>query len=260
MKTTKRFLTILFSFFSATLCVAQNEITIGTRDTLYSEILKEKREFWVSVPSSYNKTVLETEYPVVYVLDGPSHFLSLVGMIERFSNNIGNEVCPPMIVVGLVNTDRDRDFIPTFENDNFSKFLKNELIPYIDKHYPSRPYRTLIGHSLGGLRVAHTAIYSNELFNSYIAIDPSLGHDKNKWFNSAMPDIEKLQLKKNRLFIGMGQTMPFNMVKDTASIKKDLSDHSNHMRAIMKFSEIVARKNTNFKWIYYPEETHQSLT
>lgn len=242
---------------------AQNAITIGTRDSLFSKVLNEKREFWVSVPTTYRPGLSQQKFPVAVVLDGPDHFFSVVGMLDRFSTNTGNEQCPPMIVVGLVNTDRIRDFHPTLENDSFGRFLEEELLPYIDAHYPTEPYRTFIGHSIGGLRVIHTAIYQPHLFDSYIAIDPSLGHFRNQWYEEARNDIEKFDLGNNRMYIGMGQTMPAHLPRDTASIRKDTTDHSNHMRRIMEFCETMSGKSdleNRFDWKYHPDESHQSLT
>jgi tetratricopeptide (TPR) repeat protein len=48
------------------------------------------------------------------------------------------------------------------------------LIPEIEKSYRVRPYRVLAGHSLGGLFTIHTLISRPELFNSYVAVSPSL--------------------------------------------------------------------------------------
>lgn len=74
------FMLLVFNLF------AQNEIVIGEKDTLFSKVLNEKREIWVSVPSDYRDNIPDTEFPVVLVLDGPDHFFSLGGMIDRFSN------------------------------------------------------------------------------------------------------------------------------------------------------------------------------
>lgn len=258
------FLTLFLKSYESQAQSLDPTITIGKRDSLFSTALNEKREFWVSVPSSFRPGISTKKFPVVILLDGEDHFFSTVGMVDRFSTNIGNEQCPPMIIVGLMNTDRIRDFYPTFEKDSFALFLKDELLPYIDKNYPTEPYRVLIGHSIAGLRVVHTAVYNSNLFNSYLAIDPSLGHDKNKWYERARKDIEKFDLGKNRMYIGMGQTMPYKMPQDTASIKKDTTGYSNHMRRIMEFSETMMKKNTandnQFVWKFHPDESHQSLT
>jgi len=243
---------------------SNNNIIIGKRDTIFSNVYKEKRVVWVSVPSDFNKYFPPRNYPVVYLLDGPEHFFSTVGMIDRFSTNFGSEVCPQMIVVGIESNDRYTDFFPNFDNDKFATFLRDELIPYIKNRYPTNPYKVLIGHSLGGLRVIHTALYSTNLFNSYIAIDPSLGAEKNKWYSIAAKDINQFRLINNRLFVAMAQTMPMSKTQKIDEIRKDTSSDSNHMRMIMDFSEKMVIKNeenkSSFKWKFYPDETHSGVT
>ena len=92
-----------------------------------------------------------------------------------------------MIVVGITNTDRTRDLTPTKATgpnaaqfptaggaDNFLKFIETEVIPEIEKRYRVQPYRVLAGHSFGGLFAVHALITRPELFNSYVAVSPSL--------------------------------------------------------------------------------------
>jgi predicted alpha/beta superfamily hydrolase len=135
-------------------------ISIGVVDSFKSALLNEKRELLISVPKSFaaNKTL---RYPVVYLLDGDTYFQSCTATIDHLSAANGNAVIPEMIVVGLPNIDRVRDLTTsvTIQNpgsggaEKFTSFLEKELIPYIEKHYPTAPFRMLVGHSLGGLFV-----------------------------------------------------------------------------------------------------------
>jgi uncharacterized protein len=268
----KRILIVLFTIivlvtiFVFVIHFSQNEkedkkdIVIGKKDFLFSKILDEEREIWVSVPSDFREDLKGQHFPIVIVLDGPVHFYSVVGMIDHFSWY--NDACPPMIVVGLKNTDRNRDFIPKINDDLFSLFLKNELIPYIDRTYPTRPFRVLIGHSLAGLRVVKTAIYDRG-FNAFITIDPSLTDIENDWYNKARNDIENFQFKDERFYLGMAHYIPFTASKNIEIIKKDTSADSEHMRRIIEFSEKMTSKNSlesnSFRWKYYPNENHQSV-
>ena len=239
-------------------------ITIGTVDKFYSKLFSETREIWVSVPSDFHPELKGEKFPIALVLDGPDHFYSLVGMLDRFSRNPGNEACPPMIVVGLVNTDRERDFYPDLSNDLFSQFMTTELLPYIDTNFPTQPFRILIGHSLGGLRTIHTSMFNEDLFKGFIAIDSSLGQTQNAWYNGVRAGIKDFYPEKSSIYVAMAQTMPGKMVHDTALIKRDTTRYSNHMRRIMEFSESLNKKNnktrSKFYWEYFPDETHQSVT
>ncbi|HEX5835740.1 MAG TPA: alpha/beta hydrolase-fold protein, partial [Pyrinomonadaceae bacterium] len=87
-------------------------------------------------------------------------------------------------------TDRTRDLTPaksTDKNpagelrfptaggaDNFLKFFETELIPEIEKEFRVQPYRIFAGHSFGGLFAIHALITRPTLFNSYVAVSPSL--------------------------------------------------------------------------------------
>lgn len=55
-----------------------NKIVIGTIDSIYSTVLHEERKIWVYVPSSNNLNARHN-YPVVYLLDGDTHFYSVIG-------------------------------------------------------------------------------------------------------------------------------------------------------------------------------------
>ncbi len=158
-------------------------IEIGSTHRIHSSILDEDRNYWVSLPESYgNPESSYKEYPLLIVLDGSSFFHPISGM-ANYMGRIGK--IPEMIVVGIQNVSRTRDFTPdkivtARENDfgggdNFLAFLEEELIPKLDQEYQTSPYRILFGHSLGGLLATHAYMKENTIFNSFLAIDPSFG-------------------------------------------------------------------------------------
>lgn len=93
---------------------------------------------------------------------------------------------PKMIVVAVISTNRFRDFSqPTSDiadpnsSDTgsaarFSAFLKNELMPYMNKNYRTETYNIFIGHLLSGLFIIYTLLSEPQLFDAYIAISPAL--------------------------------------------------------------------------------------
>jgi predicted alpha/beta superfamily hydrolase len=119
--------------------------------------------------------------------DGDAHMGHTASTIEFLTRN-GR--MPELIVVGVTNTDRTRDLTPAKSTtkdaagtiqlptaggaDNFLKFFETELIPEIEKQYRVQPYRIFAGHSFGGLFAIHALITKPALFNSYIAVSPSL--------------------------------------------------------------------------------------
>ncbi|WP_271770200.1 alpha/beta hydrolase [Aquimarina algiphila] len=247
----------------------QEPIVFGVKDSIYSKVLKEQREIWIHVPQNEGNILFEKSiYPVVYLLDGDAHFYSVTGMIKQLSSVNGNRICPEMIVVGIPNTDRNRDLSPTrMENrrnsgggEAFTSFLKDELMPYIESKYPTKPYRTLIGHSLGGLMVINTLINHQELFNNYIAIDPSLWWDDQKILKQSIKALENKKFDKKSLYVSIANTMKKGM--DTIRIMKDTSRSAEHIRSIFKFKNNAlsnSKNKLNFKWKYYEKETHGSV-
>lgn len=158
-----------------------NKIIIGETVKIHSDILNEKRNILIYLPDNYTSS--QMKYPVIYLLDGNYFFLPTSGIVE-FLSKINK--APKMIVAAIVNTNRFRDFSPPKSNlavpnssDNgratrFLAFLKNELMPYMNKNYHTETYNIFIGHSLGGLFVIHTLLNEPKLFDAYIAISPAL--------------------------------------------------------------------------------------
>lgn len=163
------------------------QIVIGTKHILHSNILNEDREYWVSLPESYSKEESSyKKYPLLIVLDGNIHFKAVSGMVNYMSSDLYRSwKIPEMIVVGIQNVDRRRDYTPdkivTVRDNNsgggesFLSFLKDELIPELDQKHRTDPYRILFGHSLGGLLATHAYMKEETLFNASIAVDPSFG-------------------------------------------------------------------------------------
>ena len=253
--------------------VEKGTIVIGKTDSIQSKILGEQRKIWVHVPNGVNE-----KYPVVYVLDGNGHFSSVVGMIQQLSTINGNTMCPKMIIVGIPNTDRTRDLTPThidadppFMDSTFSKtsgggenfiaFLEKELMPHVDTKYPTAPYKMLIGHSFGGLAVMQTFVHHNDLFNSYICIDPSTWWDKEKLLKQTQKVLLEKKFEGKSFYLGIANTLDEGM--DLKKVQKDTSQETKHIRSILKLQaafEVNKQNGLKYRGKYYPDDTHGSVT
>lgn len=180
--------------------IAQNS-AYSNEHELYSDILNEQRAYQVHVPSSYKSAEFsQKDYPVAYVLDGEIQFLPFVGVVNSMSSGgNGNFRVPELIIVGITNVDRFRDFTPTKDltavegsefftsggGTAFLEFLEKELIPDVESKYRIAGHRLLVGHSLGGLLAVQGLIEKPELFQSYSIVDPSLWWDGGVLLNKA---------------------------------------------------------------------------
>jgi predicted alpha/beta superfamily hydrolase len=267
---------LLLSFVSARSQYSSNEIAIGKADTIYSRILGEKRNIWISLPPGYYSGE-SVKYPVVYLLDGDNHFASVVSMIRQLSEGY-TSFLPKMIVVAILNTDRLRDLTPshisrkaddgteidsyksTGGGDKFLSFINQELIPHIDSAFPTSPYKMFIGHSLGGLMVIDALLNHSEMFNAYVAIDPSLWYDDTKLLKQSADLLQKKNFPNKSLYVAIANTMKPSM--DTMSVRKDNSENTSHIRAILDFTTILKAAKTNgLKWEYkyYADDDHGSV-
>ena len=269
-------------FFSALLITSysqtDNKVTIGTIDSIQSKILGEQRKIWVYVPNSGPADIYSKQrYPVIYLLDGDAHFYSVVGMIQQLSQVNGNTICPEMIVVGIPNTDRTRDLTPThvdadppFMDSAFSKtsgggeqfisFIEKELMPHIDSIYPTQAYKMFIGHSFGGLIVMNTVVNHTKLFNSYIAIDPSMWWDKMNYLKATKKTLAAKNFAGTTLYLGIANTMDEGM--DISKVQNDTSSGTRHIRSILDLDKTIKNQKQNglrYESKYYSNDDHGSV-
>jgi predicted alpha/beta superfamily hydrolase len=230
---------------------AQNTITT---DTINSKILNEQRIIQVFLPSEFDP---KEKYDVLYVLDGDDFGVNanqILSMTKDF------EYTPSVILVSIWNrqidrnytSSRNRDFLPVAAEgytyaggaDKFLSFFRSELIPFIDHKYPSSHKNLLFGHSYGGLFTLYTLFTQPDLFQSYIASDPSL------WWNDGY--VDKLALKNINKISNLGRTLYFGA--RTGALFHVLGSYS--MDSILK-----ARVPPGLVWksTVYDNERHQSV-
>ncbi|MBC3539249.1 alpha/beta hydrolase-fold protein [Rufibacter sediminis] len=248
-----------------------NPITIGTKQTFHSAILKENRTLWVYVPKSFTAGS-KLRYPVMYLLDGEAFFTSMVGTVDYLSA-LGK--MPEMIIVGIESTDRVRDLTPTHSpfwasgepaNDlktsgggpNFMAFLEKEVMPYIETRYQTETYRMLVGHSLGGLTALHALVNQPALFTSYVAIDPSVWWDNQLILKQAQKALPQKGSAGKSLFFATANTM--NKGMDTVRVVQDNTQGNHNVRNSLLFRETLRKsKNLAWAWKFYPEDNHGSV-
>ncbi|MGZ3925218.1 MAG: alpha/beta hydrolase-fold protein [Flavisolibacter sp.] len=268
---------VFVAFFNCSKGQANTSLYIGTVDSIQSIILNEKRKICVYVPGKFSdEDLAKQRYPVVYLFDGEAHFTSVTGMIQQLSEVNNNMICPKMIIVGILNIDRTKDLTPTHAaaeppyffgsseksggGERFISFLEKELMPYVDAHYPTAPYRMLIGHSFGGLMVMQTLVHHTNLFNAYICIDPSMWWDNQLLLKEGVKTLSKRRFRGTTVFLGIANTMEENMTID--KVVKDTSQSTRHIRSIVTLKNYLEKCRQNglrFRWKYYDNDSHASV-
>jgi predicted alpha/beta superfamily hydrolase len=230
-------------------------LTVGRTVKLQSRTLKQPRFLRISKPNGYEE---ESEhYPVLYVLDGESNFQFTAAMVRFLADN---DRIPAMIVVGVDSGSvarRTHDLTPLTKNeaenrfsprnggaDQFLAFMSGELLPFVERNYRTRPYRILVGHSFGGLFALHALASKPNLFNAYIAIDPTAG-----WNNGEeISRLKRLLTESKDLQTDLFITASNDLGKATPDVQQ--------------LAEVLqANKPTDLRWKFewMKDETHGTI-
>jgi predicted alpha/beta superfamily hydrolase len=212
------------------------------RFSIKSTVLGEDRVILVRTPVGYETN--KVSYPVLYMTDGDGHMGHTASTIEFLTQN-GR--ISDLIVVGVTNTDRTRDLTPAKSTDkdaggnlrwptsggadNFLKFFETELIPEIEKEYRVQAYRIFAGHSLGGLFAIHAMIAKPGLFNSYVAVSPSL-----QWANDE-------ELKRAETFLTNQKEMRVTLFVSIGNEPGAIGEDFDKFKALLEKSKIKG-----FEW------------
>ncbi|MFS2185601.1 alpha/beta hydrolase-fold protein [Mucilaginibacter sp. Mucisp84] len=227
MKTCSR----IFQVLGLLLCLsfetqAQNDPLPVRNDTainISSRIMPENRTVWIHLPADYYTT--DNTYPVLYLLDGDSHFDYGARMADFLAGHDRNRI-PEMIVVGIVNVDRQRDFSPDAGRSRFSRYLEEEVVAYVDAHYRVQPYRILAAHSLAGLVALSTKETKPALFSATIltspVTNPELLQHIGACFSGSHPH-------NGQMFVGIGN-------ENTAAVDALLKELKQHAPAWFKYA------------------------
>lgn len=202
------------AFAAAPASPADHPIVIGQSYAVPSAILGETRRLNVWLPPSYGQG--EARYPVVYLLDGGEEedFHHITGL-ARISGEYG--VTREFIVVGIESgASRRYDMtFPSAQPDDlkaiprnggaapFRRFVAEEARAWLEGRYRTSGERVIMGESLAGLFVVETLLKQPELFDDYIAIDPSLWWDKGSLAHDQTLPALKLHASPRRVFMAV---------------------------------------------------------
>ena len=172
---------------------AATPLVIGESFNIDSQALQEKRHINVYMARAWD-TAPDAPLPVLYMPDGgvAEDFLHVAGLLQV---SVANGTMRPFMLVGMQNTQRRRDLTgPTDSAEDrkiapvvggasaYRAFIRDELMPEIARRYRTTGETAIVGESLAGLFVVETYLLEPQLFDHYLAFDPSLW-----WNRGALP-------------------------------------------------------------------------
>jgi enterochelin esterase-like enzyme len=174
------------------------------KDELNSSFLGAIRPLRIYLPPGYDELL---SYPVIYCQDG-EQFFNFGRIATTITRCILDEGLEPAIVVGIDvdNATRTSEYAPEgSRHESYCRFFSEELIPYIESHYPARNDRTeriLAGDSLGGTVSLHLALDYPSLFCRVISLSGAF-FGKTRDRIGAEPELSWLELY---MLIGLDET------------------------------------------------------
>lgn len=183
--------------------------------SIHSAVLDEQRRINVYTPPRYD-ACRAGRYPVLYMPDGGiaedfPHVMSTVHDLIR------SGAIRPVLLVGIENTVRRRDMTgPTQTpadleiarqpggSERFRQFFGKELVPTIHDRYRVSDESAIVGESLAGLFIVETLFAAPELFDTYIALDPSLWWNSERLIREASRRLQELDGRPARLLLAAG--------------------------------------------------------
>jgi len=232
---------------------AATPLVIGETFTVESKALGETRRINVYRPQPWGLDP-KAPLPVLYMPDGGigEDFLHVAGLVQVLS---GNGSMRPFLLIGIENTERRRDMTGPSKDPQDQKiapriggsaayraFLRDELMPQVRKRYPITDERALIGESLAGLFVVETLLQEPTLFNSYIALDPSLWWNRGAMLAGAARQLPAVTRTRPRVFLA-------------SSGQPELAASAAQLATLLEQSSPSAL----VKYLPLPEETHATI-
>lgn len=165
----------------------------------HSELLGASRDVLVYLPPGYDEDEA-SRFPVLYMHDGQNLFDAATAFAgqpwnvdETAETLIRDGEIEPLMIVGVYNTGEQRieEYTPAPDRKHakggkgklYTRFLLEELKPFIDSSYrthPGREHTGIAGSSLGGLITLYAGLHHPETFSKLGVMSPSV------WWNRRM--------------------------------------------------------------------------
>ncbi|MEK4509888.1 alpha/beta hydrolase [Paenibacillus sp. FSL K6-2524] len=189
-------------------------------------------------------------YPVFYVLDGCSYFQIARDVVHLQSRNAPRTHVDKAIVIGIGHQESDTtkrrfydftapadDYIypPRLQDSelgphggavDFLAFIEQELMPYVQQHYPIHSSKqSLYGHSLGGYFSLWVKFTRPELFQTYLAVSPSVWWNNHELIRYAEQFAANMMPSEhNNIMITVGEDEGF-MIEDADKLREILQKY-----------------------------------
>ncbi len=230
-----------------------------------SRVLANCRDVLVYLPPGYADDAAR-DYPVLYLQDGQNLFDGATSFIpgqewrvdETAQWLIETAEIAPLIIVGIYNTGELRadEYTPTHDGrhrvggkaDLYGRFLIEELKPFVDANYRTRPQRAqtgLGGSSLGGLVSMHLGLTRPDVFGRLAVMSPSVW-----WGGGAiLREVDALWVKpETRVWLDTGTAEGGQTVENARCLRDALVGRGWRLDADLRYHEAAGAQHNESAW------------
>lgn len=158
-----------------------------------SRELNDDRILKIYVPPGYADDESKL-YPLTIVLDAEYLFDVYVGNSILFS---AKEKAPEQIIVGINQNQfnerikdcaySEENSLPTKDSEAFYRFIRSELLNYLEETYRLSPFKTIVGNTLTANFINYFLIEDDPGFNAFVAINPYYAPDMPALMHQKIP-------------------------------------------------------------------------
>lgn len=240
---------------------------IRLHENFGSQFLSEPRNVLVYLPPGYDADS-EERYPVLYMHDGQNlcNPMDAFGGVawevdETAQGLILTGEISPLIIVGIYNTGAERlnEYTPVQaergrmrgrggQADRYGRMIIEELKPFVDKTYSTRPGREFTGiggSSLGGLVSLYLAFKRPDVFSRVAAMSPSIWWANNQIIRETAKLPERLPL---RIWLDIGRKEGVQIKHQVRAMKEMLLAQGWHLGADFSYAEIPNARHEESAW------------
>ncbi|HLM56226.1 MAG TPA: alpha/beta hydrolase-fold protein [Pyrinomonadaceae bacterium] len=225
------------------------------------------RQLVVYLPPGYEADG-ERSYPVLYMQDGQNLFDGRTSFVpgqhwhlnETADNLIQEGAIEPLIIVGVYNACERRieEYTPAVDPnfkvgggaDLYGRMLAEELKPYVDANYrtkPGREHTGIGGSSLGGLVSLYLGMRHADTFGRVVAMSPSLWWD-NCWLLRNLDAVARGP--KTKVWLDAGTLEGANTVCHAETLRDALVARGYAPGEDVEFMSAAGARHTERDWAH----------
>ncbi|WP_298531441.1 alpha/beta hydrolase-fold protein [uncultured Algibacter sp.] len=169
MKKDLLFVLFLFVYGSVMAQTAQESID--------SEVLDSKQSISIKLPKNYGENS-DLEYPIILVLDGDYLLKPVIGQtdFQAYFENMPGAIIVGANYNGSKVGDNNSSSVSGYDA-KFSKFIGEELLPYLDQKFNSNNFRVVVGYKHSASLMNSFLLNEQSLFQAYVNLSPEFTED-----------------------------------------------------------------------------------